>query len=92
VSFETAAARAACERRRYLLLAATSALLSTRKRVISRRSSHVDQINAVKPLITEIRKIERSCSARAVSKIISKGCSTPYPSPPRLRRSPRDNE
>ena len=92
VSFETAAARAACERRRYLSLAATSALLSTRKRVVSRCPLHEERIKAVRPLITEIRKIERSCSVNAVLKIISKGCSTRYSSPPRLRRSPRENE
>jgi hypothetical protein len=47
VSFETAAARAACKRRRYLVLAATSALLSTRKRVVSRCLFLEDSINAV---------------------------------------------
>jgi hypothetical protein len=41
--------------------------------VVSRCPLREDQINAVRPnLITEIRKIERSCSARAVSKIM--GC------------------
>jgi hypothetical protein len=70
VSFETEEARAACERRRYLSLAAKSALLSTRKRVISRCPLSEDLINAVQPLITEIRKIERSCSVHAGCKVI----------------------
>jgi hypothetical protein len=54
VSLGTAMARA----RRYLALAATSALRSTRKRVTSSFPSREDHMSAVRPLITEIRKIE----------------------------------
>jgi hypothetical protein len=47
----------------FLSFASKFAPLSTRQRVISRRSSRTDSMSAVLPLITEIRKLERNCSS-----------------------------
>ncbi len=66
----------------------TSALRSTRKRVVSRRPYQAEFINAVQPLIKEIRTIESNYSRSRDLK----GCSTRIAARSRLRRSRRENE
>jgi hypothetical protein len=80
VSFETAGARAACEQWRYMPLPAMFALLSTRKRVVSRCPFFEDHLNGFKQLINKLEKLNgaAACNRLQVAIVRLHVCAAPH--------------